>query len=272
MARLRYGSESMLAHGSGSRKLPFFVALSVVLHAFIGILLPAARTPALVRHDPLQVTIEKPEPALVASPPPPALEPRSPQQPATAAPKAKPKPRPPAGQKKRAQLPPEQPAVAAPQPPPVLALPPAPSTPEVATPAPAPAREEKPAVAASQEEQPARAASPGSSTQARAPEGPSAPKTTGPISDAAYLNNPQPRYPITARRRGEQGTVMLKVLVTREGSAGSVSVETSSGSTSLDQAALEAVKRWRFVPARRGMQPVEAWHLVPIVFRLEGTS
>jgi periplasmic protein TonB len=62
------------------------------------------------------------------------------------------------------------------------------------------------------------------------------------------------------------------VLVTREGSAASVSVEKSSGSTSLDDAALDAVRNWRFVPARRGAQPVEAWHLVPIVFKLEGTS
>ena len=77
---------------------------------------------------------------------------------------------------------------------------------------------------------------------------------------------------MSARRRGEQGTVLLKVLVTREGTAASVSVEMSSGSTGLDEAALEAVRKWRFVPARRGAQPVEAWHLVPIVFRLEGTS
>jgi periplasmic protein TonB len=51
-----------------------------------------------------------------------------------------------------------------------------------------------------------------------------------------------------------------------------VSIETSSGSTSLDEAALEAVRKWHFVPARRGAQAVEAWHLVPIVFKLEGGS
>jgi protein TonB len=51
-----------------------------------------------------------------------------------------------------------------------------------------------------------------------------------------------------------------------------VSVDTSSGSTALDEAALDAVRKWRFVPAKRGAQPVEAWHLVPIVFRLEGPS
>jgi len=77
---------------------------------------------------------------------------------------------------------------------------------------------------------------------------------------------------MSARRRGEQGTVVLKVLVTAEGLAGSVSVQSSSGSSALDQAALEAVRNWKFVPARQGTQPVEGWHFVPIVFKLESIS
>ena len=95
---------------------------------------------------------------------------------------------------------------------------------------------------------------------------------TPPGLDAAYLRNPPPRYPLIARRNGDQGTVMLRVLVTREGVPANVSVEKTSGSGHLDSAALEAVKTWRFVPARQGTQPVEAWVLVPIVFRLEGSS
>lgn len=95
---------------------------------------------------------------------------------------------------------------------------------------------------------------------------------TPPTHDAAYLRNPPPRYPIIARRNGEQGTVTLRVLVTREGLPASVSVEKTSGSDHLDSAALETVKTWRFMPARRGDQPVEAWVLVPIVFKLEGVS
>ncbi len=90
--------------------------------------------------------------------------------------------------------------------------------------------------------------------------------------DAAYLRNPPPRYPLAARRAGEQGTVTLRVLVTREGLPSRVDVEKSSGSPYLDTAALEAVKAWRFTPARRGAEPIESWVLVPIVFRLEGTS
>jgi protein TonB len=51
-----------------------------------------------------------------------------------------------------------------------------------------------------------------------------------------------------------------------------VAVEKSSGSPHLDAAALEAVKAWRFTPARRGADAVESWMLVPIVFRLDGAS
>lgn len=93
-----------------------------------------------------------------------------------------------------------------------------------------------------------------------------------PSFNAAYLRNPAPRYPLIARRNGEQGTVTLKVLVTREGAPASVSVDKTSGSAHLDNAALETVRSWRFAPARQGTQPVEAWVLVPIVFRLEPVS
>ncbi len=93
-----------------------------------------------------------------------------------------------------------------------------------------------------------------------------------PNFQAAYLKNPPPRYPTAARRNGDQGTVMLKVLVTREGDAADVLVERSSGSAVLDGAARESVKSWRFVPARKGQQPVDAWVLVPIVFKLEGAT
>jgi len=91
-------------------------------------------------------------------------------------------------------------------------------------------------------------------------------------SSAAYLRNPAPPYPEAARRSGKQGTVTLRVRVARDGAATRVTVEKSSGSPHLDAAALEAVKAWRFKPARRGADAVESWMLVPIVFRLEGAS
>ena len=89
---------------------------------------------------------------------------------------------------------------------------------------------------------------------------------------AAYLTSPAPSYPAASRRAGEQGTVMLRVRVGVDGSASRVTVEKSSGSPHLDAAALEAVKAWRFRPARRGADAVESWMLVPIVFRLESPS
>lgn len=93
-----------------------------------------------------------------------------------------------------------------------------------------------------------------------------------PSFNAAYLSNPAPHYPIIARRNGEQGTVTLKALVTREGTLASVRIDKTSGFTHLDAAAMEAVRSWRFAPARQGTQPVEAWVLVPIVFRLDPAS
>lgn len=89
-------------------------------------------------------------------------------------------------------------------------------------------------------------------------------------ASAAYLRSPAPSYPLASRRAGEQGTVTLRVRVGMDGSASHLTVEKSSGSPHLDAAALEAVKAWRFTPARRGAEAVESWMLVPIVFRLEG--
>lgn len=89
-----------------------------------------------------------------------------------------------------------------------------------------------------------------------------------PRFDADYLSNPSPIYPTISKRSGEHGTVMLRVRVTASGAAAEVRIEHTSGSSRLDEAAIAAVERWRFVPARRGTEPVEAWVLVPIEFEL----
>lgn len=91
-----------------------------------------------------------------------------------------------------------------------------------------------------------------------------------PNFNAAYLNNPAPNYPSISRRLGEEGLVLLQVQVTADGTADSVELQTGSGSTRLDEAALEAVKKWRFTPAKRGDQPVSASVVVPVRFSLEG--
>ena len=89
-------------------------------------------------------------------------------------------------------------------------------------------------------------------------------------SDAASLNNPKPPYPLVARRRRLEGEVLLSVEVLRDGLPGDVRVKRSSGHELLDEAALSTVRRWHFVPARRGTTPVDSTVEVPIRFRLEG--
>jgi len=107
---------------------------------------------------------------------------------------------------------------------------------------------------------------------ATAPSEPPAPpaQIVLPRFDADYLQNPPPVYPLMSRRAGEQGRVMLRVVVRSDGTPQSVEVRNSSGWQRLDEAALDAVRRWRFVPARQGNTPISAAVIVPIVFSLEG--
>lgn len=112
---------------------------------------------------------------------------------------------------------------------------------------------------------------PRASAPERLPQSAAAPAVQ-PVQRAGYLRSPAPRYPDVSRRAGEQGTVTLRVRVAADGSPSRVTVEKSSGSPHLDAAALDAVKGWRFSPARQGTEAVESWMLVPVVFRLEGSG
>lgn len=85
---------------------------------------------------------------------------------------------------------------------------------------------------------------------------------------ADYLNNPPPQYPSTARRRKQEGTVMVDVLVSALGRPKGLSIAKSSGVELLDMAALQAIQQWKFVPAKQGSRIVEARVRVPITFRL----
>lgn len=78
----------------------------------------------------------------------------------------------------------------------------------------------------------------------------------------------EPTYPATSRRMGEEGTVRLRVLVNERGRPEKVNVANSSGFSRLDQAAIDAVKRWRFVAATDGSRAITAWTQVAITFRL----
>ncbi len=71
-----------------------------------------------------------------------------------------------------------------------------------------------------------------------------------------------------SQRLSEQGTVTLRVMVRRDGSAGTVEVKSSSGYPRLDQSAIEAVKTWRFNPATMDGKPIDEWYIVPIPFKL----
>ena len=85
-----------------------------------------------------------------------------------------------------------------------------------------------------------------------------------PSFNAGYLHNPPPRYPSMSKRLGEQGRVLMRVMVSAAGEAMNVSLHASSGSTRLDEAAIDAVANWRFVPAKRNGHAVSASVLVPI--------
>ena len=103
-----------------------------------------------------------------------------------------------------------------------------------------------------------------------APPAPSAPaRIDMPSSDAAYLNNPKPGYPAISKRMGEQGKVVLRVLIGTDGLPQKVEINQSSGYDRLDRQAQEAVMRWRFVPGKRNGVPEAMWSLVPINFVLE---
>lgn len=87
--------------------------------------------------------------------------------------------------------------------------------------------------------------------------------------DTHYVDNPKPAYPAVALRQGWQGQVMLRVQVNEEGVSDAVTIERSSGYELLDESALEAVKQWRFNPAKRGDIAIASSVIVPIVFMID---
>ena len=104
---------------------------------------------------------------------------------------------------------------------------------------------------------------------APAPPAAPAPKPVTPASaSAGYLKNPAPEYPPLALRRNWEGTVLLRVHVLGSGKPGEIQIQKSSGHEQLDDAALAAVKRWSFVPAKQGDTPIDGWVSVPVDFKL----
>jgi protein TonB len=83
-----------------------------------------------------------------------------------------------------------------------------------------------------------------------------------------YLKNPEPVYPELARRRRQEGLVLLAVKITAQGRAERVEIKKSSGFSLLDNAAVEAVCDWEFQPARIGSLALESEIEVPVRFEL----
>jgi protein TonB len=97
------------------------------------------------------------------------------------------------------------------------------------------------------------------------PSGPVVP----PRADASHRNNPPPTYPSQSRRMREEGKVLLDVHILEDGRVGEIRLRRSSGFSRLDQAALSAVKRWRYIPARQGGKAIAFWYVQPVQFTLK---
>ena len=198
-----------------------------------------------------------PPPPTPPAPPPPALPPPAPPPP--------PEPPPPA--------PPPEPEP--PPPPPAPSPVPRPvrkSPPPKPRPAPkAPSQEVAPQLPAPPAPAPPAPAPPAPPTPpSPAPPAPLAPaKVELPSSNAAYLQNPPPAYPPMSRRLGEQGKVVLRVLIGADGRAANAEIRQSSGYDRLDRVALDTVLKWRYVPGKRAGVAEAMWFNVPINFVLE---
>ena len=164
--------------------------------------------------------------------------------------------------------PPEPPKLTPPPktPQPVLTPPPTPQPPAPATPEP-PAVLAAPTAAVTAPVVPPPPAPPAPPPAPPAPPPPA--KVELPSSKADYLHNPPPDYPRMSKRLGEQGKVVVKVLIGEDGRAQKVELLTTSGFERLDKSAMEAAMRWRYVPGKRGGVAEAMWYQVPIQFTLE---
>jgi protein TonB len=88
------------------------------------------------------------------------------------------------------------------------------------------------------------------------------------ITHVEYIRAPQVEYPAVSRRLGEQGRVLLRVLINRQGHAERVEVQKSSGSQRLDDAAIKAAREALYRPYSENGEAIPVWALVPTRFEL----
>jgi protein TonB len=88
------------------------------------------------------------------------------------------------------------------------------------------------------------------------------------IAKPHYRSNPRPDYPTQSLRQREEGVALLSVEVGSDGRSGEIALKQSSGHPLLDQAAIQAVRRWMFEPARVDGRAVSSWAVVPVRFSL----
>lgn len=110
-------------------------------------------------------------------------------------------------------------------------------------------------------------------TDSTAPQGTTTPTPAGP--DTPVRVDPRfplskPDYPASDKRLGHEGVVVLLLLVGPDGRVIDAKVERSSGYPSLDDAALEKARTWRFEPAEEKGKPVTAWYRTSVRFQLDG--
>jgi periplasmic protein TonB len=113
------------------------------------------------------------------------------------------------------------------------------------------------------------AAAPTEPSAAPGPPSPPSPKVELPSTDASYLQNPAPVYPPLSKRLGEQGRVVVRVLIGADGVPQKADLKRSSGFERLDRSALEYVMRCRYVPGKVGGVPQAMWYEAPVSFVLE---
>ncbi len=92
------------------------------------------------------------------------------------------------------------------------------------------------------------------------------------IAYPLYKENSPPVYPEIARVRGYEGIVLVSAEILPNGRVGEVKIRKSSGYAILDQSAIQAVKPWKFEPAKKSGNPFTAWVELPIKFILNSNS